>query len=251
MSKVVCMIPARYGSRRFEGKALADLHGKPMIQRVYERVIEADNIDLVAVVTDDKRIYDTVKGFGGNVMMSSRGHNTGTDRIAEVVDFLNLEDRDIVVNVQGDQPRISPMHIEQVVLMLLKDELQVMSTLAFRIDSIDDIPDSNVVKVVFGDDGTAIYFSRCPIPYRQSGIAVPYYKHLGIYAYRVEFLKTYAALPQGALELAESLEQLRAIENGYRIAIAVTDIDSPSVDTPSDLKKIHVTTISDHGRYAG
>jgi 3-deoxy-manno-octulosonate cytidylyltransferase (CMP-KDO synthetase) len=233
------MIPARYGSRRFEGKALADMDGKPMIQRVYESVMEAKGIDWITVVTDDRRIYDTVKSFGGNAMTTRGTHNTGTDRIAEVADTLGLKNDDIVVNVQGDQPCVHPEHIEKAVSLLKEDRLCAMSTLAYEIQNEAEVNDHNSVKVVFDKDFNAIYFSRWPIPYRRNGNGAPYYKHLGVYAYRRWFLKTYTELPEGSLEISESLEQLRVIENGYKIKVALTDIDSPSVDTPSDLQRVN------------
>jgi 3-deoxy-manno-octulosonate cytidylyltransferase (CMP-KDO synthetase) len=249
--KVVCMIPARYGSRRFEGKALADLDGKPMIQHVYERAAAAANLDGIAVVTDDLRISDAVKSFGGKVLMTSPELMTGTDRIAEAVEFLGLGDEDIVVNVQGDQPCISPQHIEQVAALLLQDPAAVMATLAFKIEEVEDIDDPNAVKVVFDNDFNAIYFSRSPIPYMRGGSGYPaYFKHQGIYAYRRWFLRLFAELAPGSLELAESLEQLRAVENGYLIKVALTEIDSPSVDTLPDLVKVR-GMIAEHGGCAG
>jgi len=249
--KVVCMIPARYGSKRFEGKALAELHGKPLIQHVYERARQATGLALVAVVTDDERIFEVVQGFGGEAIMSSPKLRTGTDRIAKACERLDIGERDIVVNVQGDQPYIRPEHIKQVVSVLKGETMgAAMATLAYKVTRAEEIADVNAVKVVFDNSFHAIYFSRCSIPYRVNDLNIPYYKHLGIYAYRRWFLQEYANTPEGVLERAESLEQLRAIENGYKIKVGLTDIDSPSIDTPADLRRVH-DIVNEHGGCAG
>lgn len=236
--KVVCMIPARYESRRFEGKALADLHGKPVIQHVYENAKQAPGLARIAVVTDDERIRAVVQSFGGEAILTSSKLRTGSDRCAKACESLNLGEQDICVNVQGDQPYIRPDHIKQVVSVLKGDKTRAgMATLAFKFMRAEEMGDPNCVKVIFDSTFKAIYFSRCLIPYRTNG-HVPYFKHLGIYAYRNWFLQEYAKWPQGALERSESLEQLRVIENGYPVRIGLTALDSPSVDTPDDLRRL-------------
>lgn len=250
MSKVICMIPARYQSTRFQGKALAEIGGKPMVQHVYERCREAKWLDCVAVVTDNDAIFRAVRAFGGKVLMSSPLMKTGTDRIAQVADYLALADGDVVINVQGDQPRIRPEHLSLVMAPLVSFPSLPMSTLAFPLPADTDPSDRNTVKVAVNRDGYAIYFSRSPIPFHVNGNGGGYLKHLGIYAYRRGFLRDYAALPQGVLERVESLEQLRAIENGHSIRVVVTDIDSPSVDVPEDLRRIR-TIEEKYGGCAG
>lgn len=248
--KVICMIPARYGSRRFEGKALADLHGKPMIQQVYQRAKAYRYADWLTAVTDDERIFAAVKKFGGNAIMTKQEHQTGTDRVAEAADILNLKDDDIVVNIQGDQPCFIPSHIAEIVDLLRKNPKLPVATLAYKIRHEEEIDGNNSVKVVFDKDNFAIYFSRWPISYRKNGEGPPYYKHLGIYAYRRSFLREYAAMQPGVLEMAESLEQLRILENGYKIKLFITLHDSPSVDVPEDMGAIR-DIIQNHGGCAG
>jgi len=248
--KVICMIPARYASRRFDGKALADINGKPMIQRVYERAKTYRYADWLTAVTDDERIFAAVKKFGGNTIMTKQDHKTGTDRVAEAADILNLRDDDIVVNIQGDQPCLIPSHIAEIVDLLRKDPKLPVATLAYKIRHEEEIDGNNSVKVVFDKDNYAIYFSRWPIPYRKNGEGPPYYKHLGIYAYRRSFLREYAAMQPGVLELAESLEQLRILENGYRIKLFITLHDSPSVDVPEDMQEVK-NIIQNYGGCAG
>jgi len=248
--KIICMIPARYASRRFEGKALADINGKPMIQRVYMNAKAYGRSDLITVVTDDERIAKVVNGFGGNVIMTKPDNRTGTDRVAEAAEILKLKDQDIVVNIQGDQPCFIPSHIAEIVDLLRKDSGLQVATLAYKIRHEEEIDGSNSVKVVFDKDNYAIYFSRWPIPYRRNGQGPPYYKHLGIYAYRRSFLREYARMPSGALEMAESLEQLRILENGYRIKLFITLHDSPSVDVPEDLGMVK-DIVTGYGGCAG
>ena len=251
MNNIACFIPARYESRRFAGKALACIDGKPMIQHVHERAQKAAGLSCLAVVTDDLRIHDVVAGFGGLVVMTPAGLPTGTDRIAAALEILGIIDDDmIIVNVQGDQPCITAGHINQVAGVLMDcGEPFAMATLAYQLRGDADIHDPNTVKVVFDSRFQALYFSRSHIPHRSSP-AGACYKHLGIYAYRRPFLKTFAALPQGRLEQAENLEQLRAIENGHGIRIAVTEIDSPSVDIPGDIPTA-ATFMQNHGGCAG
>ncbi len=222
---IIAVIPARYSSTRFPGKALADIKGKPMIQWVYERTRRSKLIDRVIVATDDERILSAVKSFGGEAMMTSSHHDTGTDRIAEVAKAL---DCDIVVNVQGDEPLIQPEMIDEAIAPLVQDASIPMGTLCRKIEDREEAFDPNVVKVVFDKNSFALYFSRAPIPWdrdawagksswKELSLEGPVYKHIGLYVYRRDFLLDYAHMPQTALEAAEKLEQLRALEHGYRI----------------------------------
>jgi 3-deoxy-manno-octulosonate cytidylyltransferase (CMP-KDO synthetase) len=237
--KVVCIIPSRYHSTRFAGKPLADLCGKPMIQHVYERVLRSKAASFAAVATDDERIAAAVKKFGGNAVMTSPRHRSGTDRIAEAVAGLGLAESDIVVNIQGDQPVFAPSQIDEVAEPLLADPSIPMSTLIYKIVRDEEIAHPNAVKVVFDHDHYAIYFSRATIPYvRDTGNKAVYYKHHGIYAYRKDFLDVFTRLPEGVLEKLEALEQLRALEYGYRIKVVETLHDSIEVDTPQELERV-------------
>ncbi len=237
--KVICIIPSRWHSTRFEGKPLADLCGKPMIQHVYERVLCSDIISDAAVATDDERIFAAVQKSGGQAIMTSPGHRSGTDRIAEAASRLHLDDRDIVVNIQGDQPIFEPSQIGEVARPLLDDLSLPMSTLIYKIVREEEITHPNAVKVVFDRDHFALYFSRATIPYvRDRGQHASYYKHHGIYAYRKAFLDTFTRLEEGRLERLEALEQLRAMEHGYRIKVVETIHDSIEVDTPEDLERV-------------
>jgi len=243
--KITAIIPARYASTRFPGKALADIGGRPMIQHVYERACKASLVSRVIVATDDTRIADVINLIGGEAVMTSTGHETGTDRLAEVTDGL---DTDIIVNVQGDEPLISPEMIDQAIEPFLNHPALKMGTLKTRIKSLHDFLSPNVVKVVTGADGCALYFSRSPLPFfrdkwqdlkDESFIngKLLCYKHVGLYVYRRDFLLQYAAMPQTFLEISEKLEQLRAIENGIRIRVVETEFESIGVDTPDDLAK--------------
>ena len=237
--RVICVIPARYSSSRFEGKPLADICGKPMIQRVYERALRSGTVSDVVVATDDERIFAAVGRFGGQAVMTSADHRSGTDRIAEAVSRLSAADRDIIVNIQGDQPLFEPSQIDEVVKPLLDDPSVDFSTLIYRILRKEEINDPNAVKVVFDRDHFALYFSRSPIPYcRDAGGSPVYYKHHGIYAYRKSFLVTFTKLEEGYLERLEALEQLRAMEHGHRIKVVETLQDSIEVDTPQDLERV-------------
>ncbi|MDD5712131.1 MAG: 3-deoxy-manno-octulosonate cytidylyltransferase [Smithellaceae bacterium] len=237
--KVVCVIPSRYESSRYPGKPLGDLLGKPMIQHVYERVMSARSTTFAAVATDDERIYDAVLKFGGKAIMTSARHRSGTDRIAEAVSCLGLEDADIVVNIQGDQPLFEPVQIDEVAAPLLEDSTIPMSTLIYKIVREEEITHPHAVKTVFDQEHFALYFSRATIPYvRDKGLTADYYKHHGIYAYRKGFLDTFTKLPEGVLEKLEALEQLRALEYGYRIKVVVTPYDSVEVDTPEELNRV-------------
>ena len=196
--KVVVIIPSRYQSSRFEGKPLADVLGKPMIQHVYERVLQSKSVSLAAVATDDKRIFEAVEKFGGRVILTSPEHTTGTDRIAEAVGALGLADSDIVVNIQGDQPTFEPTQIDEVARPLLEDPAVDFATLIYRIRREEEITDPNAVKVAFDENHFALYFSRSTIPFvRDRGKKADYWKHHGIYAYRKSFLFTFTKLPQG------------------------------------------------------
>ena len=237
--KVVVVIPSRYQSTRFMGKPLADVLGKPMIQHVYERVLRSKTASLAAVATDDRRIFEAVEKFGGRAILTSPEHPSGTDRIAEAVGRLGLADSDIVVNIQGDQPTFEPVQIDEVVEPLLKDSSLDFSTLIYRISRDGELTDPNAVKVVFDRDHFALYFSRATIPFvRDRGGKADYWKHHGIYAYRKSFLVAFTRLPQGMLEQLEALEQLRALEHGYRIKVVETQFDSIEVDTPADLERV-------------
>lgn len=232
------VIPARYGAQRFPGKPLAIIAGKPLIQRVYEQVATAMQIDKVIVATEDERIVKAVKLFGGEAMMTSPSCATGTDRVAEVA---RQHESEFVVNIQGDEPLMRPEMIDQLVAGLRNDAGCVMATLARRIDTGRDLQNPNVVKVVFGRNGNALYFSRSPIPFvRDPAVAgaVARYKHLGIYAYRQGFLLKFVQMPQSELEKAEKLEQLRTLENGYAIKVLITPHDSVGVDTPEDVQRV-------------
>jgi len=236
--KVVCIIPSRYHSTRFEGKPLADLCGKPMIQHVYERVLCSKIVSYAAVATDDKRIFAAVQKFGGHAIMTSPDHKSGTDRIAEAVSSLNLDEMDVIVNIQGDQPVFEPSQIDEVARPILEDPSLPMSTLIYRIVREEEITHPTAVKVVFDRNHFALYFSRSTIPYvRDQEQQASYYKHHGIDAYRKAFLDTFARLEEGCLERLEALEQLRAMEHGYRIKVIETMHDSLEVDTPEDLNR--------------
>jgi len=239
--KVVAIIPARYHSNRFEGKPLAKIAGKPMIQHVYERATEVDLISQVAVATDDERIADCVRGFGGEVVMTSPDHVSGTDRLAEAATLLEINEQDVVVNIQGDQPLFDQAVVEQVARPLLDDPALPMSTLIYKIIRPEEIDDPNHVKTVFDVNGLALYFSRASIPFQRNPEepqSPTYYKHLGFYAYRKGFLLTFVGLPEGEWERFEKLEQLRALEYGYRIKVVLTEHDSIEVDTPQDLERV-------------
>ena len=237
--KIVVIIPSRYGSTRFEGKPLTMISGKPMIQCVYERAVSAEMVDEVMVATDDTRIFSAVTDFGGKAIMTSAENRSGTDRVAEAAEKLNLSADDIVVNIQGDQPRIHPSSIQEVAAPLIENPDVQMSTLAFRIVNPDEITNPRDVKVTFDALGNALYFSRAAIPFgRDASTVFDTYKHLGIYAYTRRFLDIFRSLPDGRLETIEKLEQLRALEYGHRIRVMVTDHDSPEVDVPEDIKRI-------------
>lgn len=240
--KIIGVIPARYDSTRFPGKALADILGKPMIQHVYERVKSAALLNDLIVATDDKRIMEAVKKFNGKAVLTGK-HDSGTDRIAEAVKKLDV---DIIANIQGDEPLIEPAMVEQVVSPFLSDSSIAMSTLVSEITDASDLCNQNIVKVVTDNKDFAVYFSRSPIPFPRDNMensntckpVASFLKHIGIYAYTKEFLLKFTSLPQGQLEKTEKLEQLRAIENGYRIKVIKTKFDSIPVDIPEDINKV-------------
>lgn len=239
--RVVAIIPARYHSSRFEGKPLAAIAGKPMIQHVYERARAVPLLTRVAVATDDERIIDCVRGFGGEVVLTSPDHVSGTDRLAEAATLLNIPEQDVVVNIQGDQPLFHAEVVEQVARPLLDDPALPMATLIYKIVRPEEIDDPNHVKTVFDHNGMALYFSRSTIPFQRNpkeSSSPTYYKHLGFYAYRKGFLLTFVGLPEGEWERFEKLEQLRALEYGYKIKVVLTGHDSIEVDTPRDLERV-------------
>ncbi|MEW6075679.1 MAG: 3-deoxy-manno-octulosonate cytidylyltransferase [Candidatus Omnitrophota bacterium] len=235
---VIGVIPARYSSTRFEGKVLADIAGKPMLQHVWERAKESPLLDELVIATDDERIMRAVSEFGAKAVMTARGHASGTDRIVEVVNPIDVK---VIINIQGDEPLIHPTMIDSVARTLLADTALHMATIIRKIDNEEELRDPNVVKVVTDKNNFALYFSRATIPYQGHGQeikSVAYYKHIGLYGYTKDFLFTYRNLPPSSLEKIERLEQLRVLENGYRIKTVETKFDTISVDTPEDISKI-------------
>lgn len=236
--QVVVVIPSRYASRRLPGKPLVNLAGKPMVQHVYERAKRAQTIHRVLVATDDQRIFDAVQAFGGEARMTRSDHRTGTERIAEVAAHAP---GDVFVNVQGDEPLIDPVSIDTAVAALLEEPPAQIATLATPIRHVPDIMDPNIVKTVVDFDSHALYFSRAPIPWvrdTQQKIHVKYWKHLGLYVFQRDALLEYPTLPQGELEKIEQLEQLRWLENGWRIRVAEVEHDAVSVDVPEDVTRV-------------
>ena len=237
--RVVVIIPSRYGSSRFDGKPLAEICGKPMIQWVYERAGRADCVNAVHVATDDERIRDAVHRFGGRVIMTSSQCRSGSDRAADAAERLGLNRDDLVVNIQGDQPLVDPRCLDALVQPFHDDSTVTMTTLAFAIVEPREIVDPKDVKVVFDSRGDALYFSRAAIPHGRDGTqGYATYKHLGVYAYTRSFLECFRKLPPGRLEDIEKLEQLRVMEHGHRIRVVVTPYDSPEVDLPVDIQRV-------------
>jgi 3-deoxy-manno-octulosonate cytidylyltransferase (CMP-KDO synthetase) len=233
--KILGVIPARYSSSRFPGKVVARIGSKPMLQHVWERASMARYLVSTIIATDDERVAEVAAGFGARVRMTRSDHLSGTDRVAEVA---SAEDASIVVNIQGDEPFIDPAAIDAAILPLVHDPGVVMATLKKQISDPREITDPNVVKLVTGFTGDALYFSRCPIPCHRDGAeSAAWFKHIGLYSYRRDFLLGYSALPVGPLERAERLEQLRALENGFPIRVVETDSDSWGIDTPEDLER--------------
>lgn len=237
--KVWGIIPARYGSSRLPGKILSEIAGKPMIQWVYERARQSLCLNRLIVATDDDRIFACVNGFGGEALQTSPAHPSGTDRVAEAAQKLKVKDGDLIVNIQGDQPLFEPAMIDEVVRPFREDPTLFMGALVYPIQNAEELASPSVVKVVMDRKGWALYFSRSPMPYVMAPDGrVRYFKHIGPYAYRKSFLIQFTQMERGELEKAESLEQLRALENGYRIRVVETRYDSQEVDTPEDLEKV-------------
>jgi 3-deoxy-manno-octulosonate cytidylyltransferase (CMP-KDO synthetase) len=241
--KIFGIIPARYASTRFPGKPLIDISGKSMIQRVYEQTIQAVGLSEVAVATDDERIFNHVIEFGGRAVMTSSNHASGTDRCFEASQKLGALNSDIVVNIQGDEPFISPLQIEKLIACFKETAVDI-ATLVKRITHQNELENSSTPKVIFDQYQHAIYFSRSIIPFvRGKEISswletTDFYKHIGIYGYTFKALSKITLLPQSKLEVSESLEQLRWIENGFKIKVAITDIESIAIDSPEDLLKL-------------
>ena len=231
--KILCVIPARYASTRLPGKPLADIAGKPMICRVYEQAVQAKSLAGVLVATDDQRVYDAVIQNGGKAMMTAENHPTGTDRLAEVA--AAYPDMDLIINVQGDEPLIEPEIIDALATVFDEDPALQMATVKTPMSTQAEMQDPNNVKVVTDRNGYALYFSRSLLPYPRVPHGRPAYKHIGIYAYKRDFLLRYAQMEPTPLEQTESLEQLRALENGFRIRVIETNRKFIGVDTPEDL----------------
>lgn len=235
--KFIGIIPARYASTRFPGKPLVLIDGVSMLQRVYMQALKTKSLTRVIVATDDERIAEHVKSFGGEVMMTSPNHQSGTDRCAEVISKLDLP-YDIAINIQGDEPYIQPEQIDLLCNCFERTETDI-ATLIKQTSDTDEINNTNVVKAVVSNTQRALYFSRAAIPYnRNKKEDIVYHKHIGIYAYRVSVLKQLALLPEGLLEQAESLEQLRWLENGFHIQTALTNFETIAIDTPEDLDRL-------------
>jgi len=232
--EILGVIPARYASSRFPGKPLVPIAGKTMLQHVWERAGRARTLSRLVIATDDERILRAAREFGATARMTHPGHRSGTDRSAEVAAG---DGAAIIVNIQGDEPLIEPEAIDAAVTGLVKSGQTPMSTLSKRIENAAELDNPNVVKVVTDLAGDAVYFSRSAIPFVRSGQAT-HYKHIGLYVYRREFLLGYSSLPVGPLEEAERLEQLRALENGYKIRVVETGYESLGVDTPQDVERV-------------
>ena len=238
--KAMGIIPARWGATRFEGKVLANLLGKPVIQHVWENAKKAKTLDDLVVACDDERILKVVEGFGGKAIYTSPDQPSGTDRLAEGVNPLDIK---IAVNIQGDEPLVKPIMIDNLVITLENERKAQMATVIKKIDDISELTNSNVVKVVIDKNGYALYFSRYAIPYNRTGELDEakrpiYYKHIGLYAFTKDFLFTFRNLPESSLERAEKLKQLRVLEYGYKIKTVETKFDTVGVDTPDDLKRV-------------
>ncbi|MFK3820484.1 3-deoxy-manno-octulosonate cytidylyltransferase [Pseudomonas sp. NPDC089407] len=232
--RVAIVIPARYGSTRLPGKPLADIAGKPMVQHVYERALQVASAHVVVIATDDERVAEAVRGFGGDCVMTSPDHPSGTDRLAEV---MTQVDADIYINLQGDEPLVRPADIDALAAGMLADASVSVGTLCHSIDA-HEASNPNAVKVVLASNGNALYFSRSPIPYpRDAGVAT-YMKHVGVYAYRRKVVAEYASLPQPMIEHAEKLEQLRLMAAGYCIRAYIIEPTGPGVDTPECLEQV-------------
>jgi len=234
----VALIPARYGSTRFPGKPLASVLGKPLIQRVYEQAQKVQELDALWVATDDLSIRACVESFGGQAVLTREDHPSGSDRLAEASSLLGLAPEDLVINIQGDQPVFPPELINQLAAVLQQNPASAMATPARRVDDLELALNPNVVKVVFDQAGRALYFSRSLLPFWRDGGHPSYYRHLGIYAYRVQFLQKFVHLPPGRWEEAEKLEQLRALEHGFAIHVVETEGETREVDSPEDARQV-------------
>jgi 3-deoxy-manno-octulosonate cytidylyltransferase (CMP-KDO synthetase) len=235
--KTIGVIPARFASTRFPAKVLAKINGKPLIQHVWEKAVQCKELDEVLIACDHADVYKAAQDFKARVVLTDPNHPSGSDRIAEAVKDLKV---DIIVNIQGDEPFIDSKTIDALSVLLKQDSKNLMSTVIKEITDDADFQNPNVVKCVVDDQGYALYFSRSPIPYHRSKDAssgIKNYKHLGLYAYRKEFLMQYKDWPKGKLESAEELEQLRVLEHGVKIKTTVTNYESIAVDTPQDLQK--------------
>lgn len=235
MKKIAIIIPTRYGSTRLPAKPLLLVNNKPIIQYVYEAAKQSKLASEVIVATDDERIYDAVLAFGGKCEMTDKNHKCGSDRIAEIAN--RHEEFDYILNLQGDEPQITPKVIDLAIEALIKDDNTDISTLVREITSEEQINNPNCVKCVFDKNYNALYFSRCPIPYKRNENKSPYYAHIGIYGYKKSSLIKMTQLEQTNLELQESLEQLRALQNGMKIKVALTDLNPTGIDTIEDYEK--------------
>jgi 3-deoxy-manno-octulosonate cytidylyltransferase (CMP-KDO synthetase) len=235
---VIGVIPARYSSTRFEGKVIADIAGKPMLEHVWLRAKESQLLDDLVIACDDERVAKVALEFGAKVVMTARGHASGTDRITEVVNPLDVK---VIINIQADEPLLHPTMIDSVARVLLNDKAISMATIVKKINDSSVVNDPNVVKVVVDKNNFALYFSRAAIPFRAQNSQeseVYFYKHIGLYGYTKDFLFTYKNLAVSALEKIEKLEQLRVLEEGYRIKVVETEFDTIGVDTPEDISKV-------------
>ena len=238
-SRTIGMIPARYQSSRFPGKPLAVMAGKTLIQHTYENAKQSGCFDELIVATDDERIFKHVEEFGGRVVMTSVEHLNGTDRLTEALILCpDVQDASLVVNIQGDEPCVEAGIFKKLIELLQTDSEAVMATVVTPVSELVEMQDPSIVKCVFDLHGNALYFSRAEIPGVFAGTAKTVYRHIGIYAFRPDFLLRYGQLPATPLQLSESLEQLKVLEHGYRIKIAVVSGESPGVNTPEDILKV-------------
>lgn len=235
MKKIAVVIPARYASTRLPGKPLLLVKNKPIIQYVYEAAQKSKLAHEIIVATDDERIMNAVKNFGGNCEMTDKNHKCGSDRIAQIAKA--HQDFDYIINLQGDEPQITPEVIDLTINTLIKEDDTDISTLVRQITDIEQINNPNCVKCVFDNNFNALYFSRCPIPYQRNENQTPYYAHIGIYGYKKDSLLKMTSLPQADIEKQESLEQLRALKNAMKIKVAITDLNPTGIDTIEDYEK--------------
>lgn len=237
--KAIAIIPARYNSSRLPGKPLISIKGKPLIQRVYEKASKSTLLDQVLVATDSQEVKNLMENLGAEVKLTSKSHPTGTDRVAEAARGISC---DVILNIQCDEPFLDPRMVDDLIRLMEKEKELKMATLAYKIKAPELVYDPNIVKVVLDRKGFALYFSRMPVPFHRADDkplgTSPYYEHIGIYAFRKNFLLRFARLAQSPLEKAEKLEQLRALENGYKIRVLVTRYNSRAVNSYSDLKRM-------------